>query len=103
MIKSRPFEAWEVETVKKRDRLPTSGGIFRDEDSAKAVIFDLIVVILHLTQSKHRCGNATMATLRKAKASLLALIFLVDMVSFSGLVGARPIAMDQLDFVSPYG
>lgn len=42
-----------------------------------------------------------MATLRKAKASLLALIFLVDIVSFSGLVAARPIAMDQSDIVSP--
>ncbi|PKX94918.1 putative extracellular glycine/serine-rich protein [Aspergillus novofumigatus IBT 16806] len=44
-----------------------------------------------------------MATLRKAKASLLALIFLVDMVSFSGLVGARPIAMNQLDFEGYHG
>ncbi|GFF52875.1 hypothetical protein IFM58399_09437 [Aspergillus lentulus] len=44
-----------------------------------------------------------MATLRKAKASLLALIFLVDMVSFSGLAGARPIAMDQLDVEGYHG
>ncbi|EAL89243.1 putative extracellular glycine/serine-rich protein [Aspergillus fumigatus Af293] len=32
-----------------------------------------------------------MATQRKAKASLLDLIFLVDMISFSSLVGARPL------------
>jgi hypothetical protein len=75
---------------------------FRDEDSVNAVLFGLIVVILHLNQSKHRCDNSTMATLRKSKASLLALIFLVDMVSFSGLVGARPIAMDQLDIVGSF-
>jgi hypothetical protein len=66
--------------------------------------FRLIVLIIHLTQSSQSATspcNSTMSTLRKAKASLLALIFLVDVVSFSGLVAARPIAVDQSDIVSP--